>query len=188
MMHFLRTYQLKWTALVLILVAFILQGLPLLNQEIEEQRFAQLMVKQFSHIDLENDQHEELLHTLQAIWSSTENAEQWASKASEYLTNLHTTSSKTTSTDLYHDILTEWNLFEQMGKRQESALLQEFRSSSNYLNTVQKNSKELLSSAVTTPLGSLGRVHQHTKLYDSEDRPTTAYPNNTRNSIVIGAP
>jgi len=188
MMHILRTYQLKWTALVLILVAFILQGLPLLNQEIEEQRFAQLMVKQFSHIDLENDQHEELLHTLQAIWSSTENAEQWASKASEYLTNLHTTSSKAASTDLYHDILTEWNLFEQMGKRQESALLQEFRSSSNYLNTVQKNSKELLSSAVTAPLGSLGHVFQHTRLYDSEDSPKTSHLNNTRNSIVIGAP
>jgi hypothetical protein len=188
MMQYLRTYQVKWTALVLILGAFILQGLPLLNQEIEEQKFTQLMAKQFSSFDLENDQHEELLDTLQSIWTATENPEQWAIKASEYLTHFQGSSTKSTSSDLYHDILTKWSLFEQMGQRQESALLQEFRSHGSFLNTAQKHSKELLSSALYSYDAQQNIIRSATQLYDKEDIPNTSSSSITTHSIVIGAP
>ena len=188
MMHYLRTYQVKCTALVLILGAFILQGLPLLNQEIEEQKFTQLMAKQFSSFDLENDQHEELLDTLQSIWTATENPEQWAIKASEYLTHFQGSGTKSTSSDLYHDILTEWSLFEQMGQRQESALLQEFRSHGSFLNTAQKHSKELLSSALYSYDAQQNIIRSATQLYDREDIPNTSSSSITTHSIVIGAP
>lgn len=188
MMHYLRTYQVKWTALVLILGAFILQGLPLLNQEIEEQKFAQLMAKQFSSFDLENDQHQELLDTLQSIWTATQNPEQWAIKASEYLTNFQASGTKSTSSDLYQDILTEWSLFEQMGQRQESALLQEFRSHGSFLNTAQKHSKELLTSAVYAYDVHQNTISTATQIYGKEDIPNASSSSFTKHSIVIGAP
>jgi hypothetical protein len=124
-MNFFRTHILKKVSFSFLLCAFIIQSIPLLENELDNQRFTQWLNKHFDR-SLTANQYPELsdpesleavrLH-LQKLWNESENVDQWTIAVKDYLKQKN----------LDQELLEEWNMLDHMDQHQHMAILQEPR-------------------------------------------------------------
>ena len=92
-MNFFRTHILKKVSLSLLLFAFITQSIPMLENELENQRFTQWLNKHVNHSLAANqypelsdpERLESIRHHLQELWNESDNLDQWTDAVKAYL-------------------------------------------------------------------------------------------------------
>ncbi len=184
-MNFFRTHILKKVSFSFLLCAFIIQSIPLLENELDNQRFTQWLNKHFDR-SLTANQYPELsdpesletvrLH-LQKLWNESENIDQWRSAVKAYLEQKN----------LDQELLEEWNMLDHMDQHQHMALLKEPRV---YALNNQAHSK---STKLTGPAHVVAAVTHKTQYLSYTTLLSPIYPSTTEegpmsSGIAIGAP
>jgi hypothetical protein len=184
-MNFFRTHILKNISLSLLLFAFVTQSIPMLENELENQRFTQWLNKHFNH-SLATNQYPELSdpkrlesirHHLQELWNESDNLDQWTNAVKAYLKQKN----------LDQKLLIEWNMLDHMDQHQHMALLQESRvyalNNQAHGKSTKLTGPNYLSEPTThkTQLGSKTRSSRSSYSVAKIERPLSS-------GIAIGAP
>jgi len=184
-MNFFRTHILKIVSLSLLLVSFVSQSIPMLENEHQNQRFNQWLNKHFDH-SLAANQYPELqdpeylksirLH-LEKLWKQSDNIEQWTYAVKAYLKQKN----------LDKILLIQWNILDHMDQHQHMTSILEPRGCTLKNHIQSKFAKLTTPNYLVEPTTCETQIISHFTLYNpSYTASIQKHP--MINGIAIGAP
>ena len=184
-MNFFRTHILKIVSLSLLLISFVSQSIPMLENEHQNQRFTQWLNKHFDH-SLAANQYPELqdpeylksirLH-LEKLWKESNNVEQRTYAVKAYLKQKN----------LDKKLLIQWNILDHMDQHQHVTLMLEPRVCTHKNHTQGKFAKLTTPNYLVQFTNCETQIISHFTLhYPSYSASMQKHP--MINGIAIGAP